>query len=61
MSSFQPQEGDLPVQNVIGFRIALNVKYIEKSPEYVGELLESIGFTMKNENGEVIADLEYRG
>ena len=62
ISSFQPRLGEVPVQNILGMRIAFRVEFIETSPQVVGEDLEEIGIELKkDDSGQIttVAELEY--
>lgn len=58
-TSFQPQQESTVVQRVQVQRIILAVKYIETSPQYVGEILGCIHADIKRaSDGMVIAQIE---
>ena len=54
IQSFQPEIDERPVANVQGIRISFNTSFVEFSPQYINEILEEIGLTIKRkETGEV--------
>jgi hypothetical protein len=60
ITSFQPQLGDRPVQNIVGARIAFSVGFNEFSPQYVPETLELLSVGVKRvEDGEIVLEADY--
>jgi hypothetical protein len=60
ITMFQPKMGETPVQNVIGARLTLAVKFSEFSPQIATETLESMAIEIKRkETGEVYVDVEF--
>jgi len=62
VSSFQPRLGEVPVQNILGIRIAFRVLFIEESPQESGETLDELAITLNvDNNGQVTeaANVEY--
>lgn len=52
--SFQPSNGQQPVQNVMAVRLQLRVDFNEFSPQVVAEIMDTIALTVKRgENGAV--------
>lgn len=59
-TTFQPPVSDQSAQKVIGARLELQVKYIETSPQYQGELMEILAIDIKRAStGQILAQLEY--
>ena len=59
-TSFQPEQTTRSVQRICATRLVLAVKYIEASPEYVGEALECIHVDLKRaSDGAILAQMEY--
>lgn len=60
ITMFQPKMGETPVQNVIGARLTLSVKFSEFSPQFTPETLEALAIQIKRkETGEVYVNAEY--
>lgn len=57
ITSFQPEQNEVRVQNVVAARIAFNVDFNEFSPQTPGEALELISVDISRaENGELVAE-----
>jgi len=57
---FQPQQGGLPVENVVGARLALTVDFSEFSPQYVPETLELLSIDISRlVDGKVVLEADY--
>ncbi len=57
---FQPEIDGRTVQQVVGARFALSVRYNETSPQVVGEILETINVKfLRTEDGEIVIEAEY--
>lgn len=60
ITMFQPKMGETPVQNVIGARFTLLVKFSEFSPQTTPETLETLATQIKRkETGEVYVEAEF--
>jgi hypothetical protein len=60
ITSFQPQIGDTPVQNVAGTRIAMRVGFSEFSPQATADILEIIsGTVQRTSDGKIVLEAEY--
>lgn len=58
--SFQPAQGQVPVDRVQALRMAFMVKFVEFSPQAQAEVLESLAITLNRaSDGRVLAQLEY--
>lgn len=59
ITSFQPEQNEVRVQNVIAARIALSVSFNEFSPQTPGNALELISTDINRaENGELLAKVD---
>ena len=57
---FQPEQGNNPVPNVVGARLALRVGYNETSPQITGEILETVKIDVRRtEDGEIVIEAQY--
>lgn len=60
ISMFQPQIDNRALQRVVGARLALQVRFSEFSPQYVGETLESLVIeVLRKETGQLLILAEY--
>lgn len=60
MTSFQPQQEDQNVLNVLGSRISLQVEFNEFSPQYVPETLEFLSIdVLRAEDGQIVLEADY--
>lgn len=60
INAFQPAINEVPVNHVIGVRIAFQVRFNEFSPQYVADVLELISIeTFRAEDGEVLLLTDY--
>lgn len=60
LSMFQPQIDNRAVQRVVAARLALQVHFNEFSPQYVGELLETLMIdVLRTETGQLLIRAEY--
>lgn len=57
---FQPQQGDVSVQNIVGARLELAVTFNEFSPQVAAETLEFLSVDVKRiEDGEIVVEADY--
>lgn len=60
ITSFQPQQGTNPVQDVIAARIALRVGFNEFSPQITPEILELVSVDVfRTEDGQIVLEADY--
>lgn len=60
-TSFQPAQDSRTVQKIVAVRLSYEVKYLETSPQYVGENGELVSVELKrNSDGQVLAQLDYQ-
>lgn len=60
ISMFQPQIDNRALQRVVAARLALQVRFSEFSPQYVGETLESLVIeVLRKETGQLLISAEY--
>jgi len=62
ITTFQPEQDNVTVQNIVGIRLALEVEFNEFSPQYVPEVLEYLSAKVERaEDGKLLleADFDY--
>lgn len=57
---FQPQQGERAIQQIVGARLVLRVKFNEFSPQVIAETLELLSVdVLRAENGEIVVEADY--